>query len=117
MFLEYQPGNSLLHRLDVRTKSFGFLLIIIAVFLFSNPLYNLAVFSGCLLLAFSIRMSIQKLKSAFLTLFPILVLIIFLSSFSYHPDSFQKPMSKIVLFSFLPNGHCFHPAYLYYPDR
>ncbi len=102
MFLEYQPGNSFLHRLDVRTKLIGFLAIVIAVFLFSNPLYNLPVLLLCLILAFLIRMSVQRLKSALITLGPILLLIVLLSSISYDPDSFQKPLSKIVLFSFLP---------------
>lgn len=102
MFLEFQQGNSFLHRLDARTKLFGFMLIVIAVFLFSNPVYNLAVLLGCIFLAYSIKISVKKLKATFLTLFPILILIIILSSISYNPNSFQKPVSKIILFSFLP---------------
>jgi energy-coupling factor transport system permease protein len=102
VFLEYQQGNTFLHRLDARTKLAGFLLIIIAVFLFSNPWYNLTVLLVCVLLGFSIRISVKKLKTTFLTLLPILILIILLSAISYDPSAFQNPFSKIILFSFLP---------------
>jgi len=103
VFLEYQPGDTFLHRLDARTKLAGFLLMVIAVFLFSNPWYNLAVLLVCMVLAFSIRISSKKLKATFLTLLPILILIILLSSISYAPGAFQRPFSKIILFS-LPPG-------------
>lgn len=102
MFLEYQAGHSFLHRLDVRTKLIGFLLIIVAAFLFSHPLYNMVILIGCLLLAYGVKISLQKLKITFFTLLPIVVLIILLSAVSYHPDSFQKPLSRIVLFTFFP---------------
>ncbi len=102
MFLEYHAGNSFIHRLDVRTRLFGFLLIIVAAFLFSDPLYNLVIVIGCLWLVYRMKISFQKLKITFLTLLPILILIIILSALSYRPDAFQKPLSRTVLFSLLP---------------
>ncbi len=99
MFLEYQQENTILHNLDIRTKGLGFIIIIMASFLFSNPLYNLIIFLVCLILAYLVHLPLQKLTRIVKPLVPILVLIIILASFSYKPDTFQNKFSKTVLFS------------------
>jgi len=43
MRFEYQPGNTLLHRLDVRTKLFGFVAVLVMTFLFQQWVPNLAL--------------------------------------------------------------------------
>jgi len=99
MFLEYQKENTILHNLDIRTKGLGFIIIIMASFLFSNPLYNLVIFLICLILAYMVNLPLHKLTGIVKPLIPILVLIIVLASFSYKPEAFQNKFSKIVLFT------------------
>ncbi len=83
MFIEYLPEQSYIHRLDIRTKLFGFLGIMILAFLFNNPLYNLMV--GVLVgaLALSIKMPFKRIYELLLPLAPIFVLILLFSSLSY----------------------------------
>ncbi|MGD9899343.1 MAG: energy-coupling factor transporter transmembrane protein EcfT [Calditrichaceae bacterium] len=99
MFLEYQKGNSILHRLDIRTKGLGFIVVVIAAFLFTAPEYNLIILILCLALMRHIRMPASRLEMMLKPLIPILILIILFSAVSYSPEYFQKPMSQKVLFS------------------
>ena len=41
MFVDYYPGKTLLHRLDVRAKLAAFTALMVLLFFFTNPLYNL----------------------------------------------------------------------------
>ncbi len=99
MFLEYQKGNSILHRLDIRTKGLGFIVVVIAAFLFTAPGYNLIILFLCLALMRQIRMPASRLMMMLKPLIPILILIVLFSAVSYTPEFFQKPMSRKVLFS------------------
>lgn len=99
MFLEYQKGNSILHRLDIRTKGLGFIVVVIAAFLFTAPEYNLIILILCLALMRKVRMPASRLMMMLKPLIPILILIILFSALSYSPDFFQHSLSKNVLFS------------------
>lgn len=92
--------ESYLHRLNVVTKLVIFLCIIIAVFVFSHPLYQAALF--VLLLAFVLPARIN-LKGMFQTLGGmklIFILIILFSLFTKQTSRFVNESSSDVLFSF-----------------
>jgi energy-coupling factor transport system permease protein len=95
---EYFPGNTLLHRLDVRTKTSGFLALMILAFIFKSPLINLglAVLSVCLAFYSGInaRVIISKLKP----LIVIFIFVILMTSISYPPSWFETIQAKRVIF-------------------
>jgi len=96
---EYFPGDSLLHRLDVRTKATGFLMLLVLSFIFKSPLINLclAVFSVCLAFYSGIKaeMILGKLKPLGITF----VFVILMTSVSYAPDWFETRGAQHVIFS------------------
>lgn len=104
MLIEYLPGESLIHRLDVLTKVLGFLTVVIWSFLFQNPLYNLVMVLGIVLLALQIRIPSKKVKQLIFPLVPIFIFLVLISGLSYPPERFQKEISQVVLFSVLPEG-------------
>lgn len=104
MFLEYNQGDTFLHNLDVRTKVIGFIVLVVSTFLFTSPVYNFIILLICIFLMMAIKMPLSKLKTTFKPLFPILILIVLLSSVSYSPEYFQKRMSQTVLFSFFSDN-------------
>lgn len=97
---EYFPGNSLLHRLDVRTKIIGFIAMMVLTFLFKSPLINLGLAVLAVWLAFiggmNAEMIARKLK-------PVAILFIFvllMTSVSYSPGWFETLQARRVIFSF-----------------
>ena len=99
MFIEYIDGNSILHQLDVRTKSLGFLIVLLSAFLYSNPIHNMIILGSCIILALVIQLPFRHLSKMFKPLLPILFMIILFASISYGPTSFDQGYSKLVLFS------------------
>lgn len=104
MFVEYLPGDSLIHRLDVHTKVLGFLTAVIWCFVFQDPLYNLVLLLGIALLAFLSKISYKKVWQLIQPLIPICVFLILISGFTYPPERFQREISQVILFSTLPEG-------------
>ncbi len=104
MFLEYMSKETYLHRLDIRTKILGFVGIIILVFLFNNPFYNLIIAIMIGVLALSIKMPSQKVFDMLKPLLPCFILIIVLTSITYSASSFKTEISRRVLFHLLPNN-------------
>jgi len=94
---EYLPGNSLLHRLDVRTKALGFLVVTVLVFLFTNPLYNLVLALFCLGIVLYAGLPLAKVADMIKPLFPIFITIIVITGFSYPPDGFETPIAQHTL--------------------
>lgn len=104
MFVEYLPGESLLHGLDVRTKVLGLLTVVVWSFLFQDPLYNLALMLGIVLVAVQSNIPYRKVLQLIQPLVPICLFLIWISAFAYPPDRFHREMSQVVLFSALPDG-------------
>jgi len=102
MFIEYLPENTLIHRLDVRTKMLGFLGIIILSFLFQDPLYQLLTVALTGLLAFWIKIPLRKIGRMFAPLIPIIISIILITGFTFAPERFDRLSSQAILFYALP---------------
>lgn len=102
MLIEYLPGDTLLHRLDVRTKMLGFTGIVILTFLFQAPQYQLLIAALTGLLAFWIKIPLKKIVGMLAPLIPIVISIILITGFSYAPGRFDKVYSQTVLFYALP---------------
>jgi energy-coupling factor transport system permease protein len=104
MFVEYLSGESFIHRLDVRTKVFGFFTVVIWSFMFQDPLYNLALMLGIGWAALQIKIPYKKVSQLITPLVPMGILLVLISGFTYPTEQFQKVMSQVVLFSVLPEG-------------
>lgn len=104
MLVEYLLGESLVHRLDVRTKVLGFLTIVIWSFLFQDPLYNLVMMVGVGILALRIKIPYKKVLKLIIPLVPICIVLVLISGVSYYPGRFQREMSQVVLFDVLLGG-------------
>ena len=102
MFIEYLPGNTLLHRLDVRTKMFGFIGFIILSFLFQDPKYQLLILTLISLLALWIKIPLRKIWGMLLPLIPIVISILLITGFTFAPERFDRVSSQAILFYALP---------------
>ena len=102
MLIEYLPGDTLIHRLDVRTKMFGFLGFIILSFLFQDPKYQLLLLTLTGLLAYWINIPQRKIGRMLVPLIPIIVSIILITGFTFAPERFNRVSSQMILFYALP---------------
>lgn len=102
MFIEYLPGDTLIHRLDVRTKMLGFLGFIILSFLFHDPKYQLLIVTLTGFLAFWIKIPLRKIGGMLIPLVPIILSIILITGFTYAPERFDRASSQAILFYALP---------------
>lgn len=102
MFIEYLPGDTLIHRLDVRTKMFGFLGLIILSFLFQDPKYQVLIVLSTVLLAMWIKIPLRKIGGRLVPLLPIIISIILFSGFTFTPERFEQISSQTILFYALP---------------
>jgi energy-coupling factor transport system permease protein len=95
---EYFPSNTLLHRLDVRTKTSGFLALMILAFIFKSPVINLglAVVSVCLAIYSGInpQVIISRLKPLGI----IFIFVISMTSISYPPTWFETSQAQHVIY-------------------
>ncbi len=104
MLIEYLPGNTLIHRLDVRTKMLGFLGILILSFLFQAPQYQLCIVALTGLLAFWIKIPLRKIGGKMVPLIPIVISIILITGFTFAPERFARVSSQTILFYALPGN-------------
>ena len=98
VFLEYLPGDSLFHKLDVRTKSIWLALVLILSFIFTDPLYVAVIGVVVLLTGFIIGMSFSRLKLMFQPLIPIMLCILLFTGFGVQPESFLHEWAKEKIF-------------------
>ena len=91
---EYLPGNSLLHRLDVRTKALGFLMVTVLVFLFTSPLYNLGLAFLCLGFVLYVGLPFTRVGDMVKPLISMFIIIIVMTGFSYPPERFETPIAQ-----------------------
>lgn len=104
MLVESSAEKSLLQRLDVRTKVLGLIAVVVWSFLFQNPLYNLALGAGLILLIYQSKIPGQKVGQLIRSLIPICLFLLLVSGFSISPVQFRGELSKVVLFSLWPQG-------------
>lgn len=102
MFIEYLPGDTLIHRLDVRTKMLGFLGFMILSFLFQDPKYQLLIVTLTGLLAIWIKIPLRRIGRMLLPLLPIILSIILITGFTFVPERFDRVSSQAILFYALP---------------
>ncbi|HWQ41672.1 MAG TPA: energy-coupling factor transporter transmembrane component T [Desulfosporosinus sp.] len=102
MLIEYLPGDTLIHRLDVRTKMLGFLGFIMLSFLFQDPRYQLLILVLTGLLAYWIDIPQRKMIGMLVPLIPIIVSIILITGFTFAPERFDRISSQTILFYALP---------------
>lgn len=100
--LEYLPGDTLIHRLDIRTKMLGFAVLILLSFLFQDPFYQLLILSWSGLLAFWIKIPLRKIRGMLVPLIPIIISIILITGFTFAPERFDQISSQTILFYALP---------------
>ena len=102
MFIAYLPGDTLIHRLDVRTKMFGFIGVMILSFLFQDPKYQLLIVTFTGLLAFWIKIPLRKIGGMLVPLIPIIISIILITGFTFAPERFDRVSSQAILLYALP---------------
>ncbi|WP_088224951.1 energy-coupling factor transporter transmembrane component T [Desulfosporosinus sp. FKB] len=105
MLVASSSENTLIHRLDVRSKMLGFLVIIILSFLFQNPIYQLAIISATAFLALAINIPLRKITGLIIPLLPIVISIILITGFSYSPQHFDHLSNRKILFYLFPGKH------------
>ena len=102
--IEYLPGNTLIHRLDVRSKILGFLGILILSFLFQAPQYQLCIVVLTGVLAFWMKIPLRKIGGMMVPLIPIVISIILITGFTFAPERFDRVSSQTILFYALPGN-------------
>ncbi|HTN58731.1 MAG TPA: energy-coupling factor transporter transmembrane component T [Protaetiibacter sp.] len=103
MKIEYQPGTSLLHRLDVRVKLFGFLVLLVLSFLWGRWEYNLALSVVAVALILWAGARPRQLLTLLGPLSVIVVIVMVFGAYSYSPASAVLAESREVVVSF-PDG-------------
>ncbi|AFM41381.1 ABC-type cobalt transport system, permease component CbiQ [Desulfosporosinus acidiphilus SJ4] len=97
--------NTLIHRLDVRSKMLCFLVIIILTFLFQNPIYQLAIILFTGLIALWINIPLRKILGLIVPLLPIVISITLVTGFSFSPQHFEHIDNRKILFYLFPGNH------------
>lgn len=103
MRIEYQPGDSLLHRLDVRVKLFGFVVILVATFLFGRWEINLGLTVLAVVLTMWARVGLRRVLTTLAPLAVIVVIVMIFAAYSFRADGVSDSANAEVLLS-LPNG-------------
>jgi energy-coupling factor transporter transmembrane protein EcfT len=104
MRIEYQPGTSLLHRLDVRAKLLLFALAVAATFLFGHWLPNLLMTLVALGLLLASGARWREIGRLVAPLGFVLVFIVAFAAFGYNADGAADPAHRVVLLALLPGG-------------
>ena len=104
MFVEFIPGRSLIHKLDIRSKVVAFICLLVILFLFPHPAYNAAILLIVVALAAVAGLPVAKIKGIIAPLIPVFVLIIVVTGYSYPVSSFDSDQARQILFYSWP-GH------------
>jgi len=103
LLIEYYPLNSPLHKLDVRTKLIGFVILMVIAFLYSSPVINLILAIICWVILLYVKAPLKRLNSVIKPLIPIFVIMFVITGFSYPPSVFESVFNKQVLFYLIPD--------------
>lgn len=104
MRFEYQPGTTLMHRLDVRSKLLVFTILLVMTFLFGHWLPNLclAVIAAALLLLAGTGVVVVLKLLAPLSI--IVVIVVAFAALGFNAETAAVESSREVLIAFLPDG-------------
>jgi energy-coupling factor transporter transmembrane protein EcfT len=102
--IEYVPGTSLLHRLDVRAKLLLFALAVTATFLFGHWLPNVLMTAVALILLLLSGARWREIGGLIAPLGFVLVFIVVFAAFGYDATGAAEPDNRRVLFALLPDG-------------
>jgi len=95
-------ATTVLEWLDVRTKTLVFGVVLVAVFVFSDPLYNFALFALLLTAALAARTPLKGLRTMMQPLIPLFLLIAVLTMFTRGGQQFVHPQNEELLFAMGP---------------
>lgn len=98
MFIEYIPGRSLIHKLDIRPKLIAFICLLVMLFLFPHPIYNAGILLLVVALAVVADLPFAKIKTIIAPLIPVFVLIVVITGYTYPVASFVNDEARQVLF-------------------
>lgn len=98
MFVDYYPGATLIHRLDVRAKLVAFTALMVLLFFFTNPFYNLLLAAFSTFLLYYLGLPTRKISSILKPIAPILLIIMVITAFTYPADNFVIPVAKVVFY-------------------
>lgn len=104
MLIEYYPSESFIHKLDVRTKLFGFLVLTVASFCFYSPLINLVLILLTWGMLLSMDTPLGRIKSILKPLIPIFLIMLLLTGLTYRSSNFHLEENRKIIFSLLPGG-------------
>jgi energy-coupling factor transport system permease protein len=104
MMIGYIARDSVLHRLDARTKIIWSAVLVGLAFIIPHPLCSLAI-AAILCVFFGLgRLPGSGLRRILVMLAPILLIVLVMTAFSYSPDHFTTASSQRVYFSLFPNN-------------
>ncbi len=98
MFLEYIPGQSIIHRLDVRTKVVAFICLMVVLFLFRSPAYNAAIVLVVAGIAAAARLPARRLWGVLGPLVPVFVIVMVITGYTYPASTFTTEAARRILF-------------------
>lgn len=101
---EYFAGETYLHRLDVRTKTFAFVVVMVLIFLFDSPLFNAAVAAALVALVLPSGLPLKGVVGAMKPLVAIFILVIAMTCFTAPAANFKTEAAHRVLFYLLPGS-------------
>ncbi|MGE5585671.1 MAG: energy-coupling factor transporter transmembrane component T family protein [Bacillota bacterium] len=105
MFLEYIPGQSIIHRLDVRTKVVAFICLMVVLFLFRSPAYNAAIVLVVAGIAAAARLPARRLWGVLGPLVPVFAIIMVITGYTYPASMFTTETARRVIFYSWPGRH------------
>jgi energy-coupling factor transport system permease protein len=99
MLTEYIARDSLLHRLDVRTKMLWFLVLVSIAFTFDHPLPSCIIVLLVLILFPMSQLPVKGLIRLTAMMSPVFVILFLMTSFTNDPSRFSDPVNQKVLVS------------------
>ena len=104
MLIEYYPSGSYIHKLDVRTKSLGFITLTLISFSFFSPIINFLILLLSWALLLSMNTPLSRVKQILKPLIPIFVIMLVITGFTYPSVNFHSEQNRKILFTLLPGG-------------
>ncbi|MCX6168520.1 MAG: energy-coupling factor transporter transmembrane component T [Ignavibacteriales bacterium] len=104
MLIEYYPSGSYIHKLDVRTKSLGFLALTLISFSFYSPIINFLLVLLSWYILYVMKTPLSRVKQILKPLIPIFVIMLVITGFTYPSANFHSDQNRKILFTLLPGG-------------
>jgi ABC-type cobalt transport system, permease component CbiQ and related transporters len=104
MLTRMDKKETYIHGLDIRTKLFIFIFVIVVTFLFNNPVYNLALIALLLIAVLPSGIPLKGVLNMIKPLLLVFSIIIVMTCFTAQPAQFKSGSSKLVLFYLFPGN-------------